>query len=471
MDNQTTSVQPEQDTQELTLNLEGKAAKKPRKKWIIISAIIAAVLIVAAIVTVVLIKNNANEPEVPVITIIDVEKQAQRNTLWDRFLLNEPMGQSVHFDVDINDLALSVIKKQFPDLEMLEQVDGISIDAVVEKNDGMMRLSLCADLPEESLPPIDILIDSNTQGLYVSSEMFSGNYLKFDLASLAESELDINLDDYLVDSSKDSAITEKYFDSFLELMSAQQTQVKTLTASGVSQECTVYSAEINVQELIQLLTGYLGKLKENNGVYSEIIDSIIEEIENGRSEDQKLDTLYWSVFTDDSGKIIGREIAYGEEQLFYYLQTVNGEDLGFEFFVHTFKAAGNAVLKDGLMDGTFMISVDGIDYLKISTDDFDTQAYMNGMPNGTIEFKPTDALMAELFGTDIGLPVSISAHFETTESYSNVTISLMEMVNISIGTSQFEPATITLPEGNEIDGSDLDALNKLLEGFSTGDET
>ena len=48
MDNQTTSVQPEQDTQELTLNLEGKAAKKPRKKWIIISAIIAACIKTAA---------------------------------------------------------------------------------------------------------------------------------------------------------------------------------------------------------------------------------------------------------------------------------------------------------------------------------------------------------------------------------------------------------------------------------------
>ena len=471
MDTQDNIQEMDTELQELTLNLEGNTTKKPVRKWVIISAIIAVLLAVALIVTIVLLKNRDKADEEKIITIIDVERQSNTSNSLSGVFGNEPFGQNIQIELDINDLALAVLEKQIPDLEILGDLDGLAIDATAEQNNGMIRFSLGVDYDEESIPPFDILIDRKTKCMYISSELFSGNYLKFDLESLIDEEFDIDFGAIMEDSTVDPEIHGRYFDDFLELMIAQETKTETLTANGVSQECTVYCAEIDVEKAAQLLLDYLNEIKGSSAMLDDVISPIIESVEGVLNDNEKSDTLYWYVYTDASGKIIGRQIAYDDEQILYWLCAVDGEEVGVDFYLSGLKIVGNGVLKDGLLDSTFIISEDDVDYIKISTEDFELEGLNTGKFNGTISIKPTDALLQDLFDIDISLPISLTFDFESKDDTQNVKISIMEIITLKVKTSQFEPETITLPEGNEINGEDTDAFAKLFDVIEAGEAT
>lgn len=467
MDAQNTTPQPEQEI--LELNLECNPEKKPVKKWPIITAIIIAILAVAAIVAVFIIKALDSKPEEQVITIVDVERQAAGHNLANTFDMEAPVGQSAEISFEINKLALNMIQSQYPELEMLGELNGLTIDSAFERNNGMARFVFDIELDEEVMAPVEIILDSKTNCLYIASELFSDNYLKLDMASFEDEEIDTQMLELLVNAFLDSEMMDRYFNSFLELMTAQETKKEIVTVNGVSQECTVYSAEIDMDSAVQLLIDYLEELKQNNSSASDLFDSAIEKIQESLSENENVPVFYWNVYTDEAGKIIGRDIGNEDEKFLNYLVTTDGEDIGVTFSVGALEMSGNAVLQDGLLDGTFIIREDAVDYLKISTDGFDVEGCKNGLLNGIIEIEPTDELMALLFDEKIRIPVSITTYFESTQDEQNVSVSLMEMATISIKLTQYTPDTISLPDGNEIDGEDVDAFSELFGGIVTGD--
>ena len=469
MDTQSAVPETENEMHDFTLNLEGIPTKKPVRKWIIIVAIVAALLIIAAVVTAVIILNRDNADDEKVITIIDVERQANNSDSLGGMWNNEPFARDISVDLDINDLALAVLEKEIPELEFLNDLDGLSVDTSIAQNNGMIRLSLSFDYDGESVPPIDITVDSETKCMYISSELFSDNYLKFDLVSMLDEELKLDLEEVFGDNAVDPEIHARYFDEFLELMFAQETETKKLTASGVSQECTVYSAKIDIKEAAQLLIDYLSELKTKNSMLNEFAEPIIEAVEKGLEDAEKLDSVYWYVYTDDAGKIIGREITYLDEQILYYLYTIDGEDVGFDFNLSGLEISGNGIYEDDLLDATFIVSEEDVDYIKISTEDFDVNGIQTGTLNGSIVVKPTDALMEDYFGVEVPIPVSLSIDFENKDSKQDIEISIMEIITLSISTFGYEPDVIVLPEGNAIDGSDPDALSKLFDIFDSGD--
>jgi len=452
---------PQQETETLTLNLEGGSSPKPAKNWPVIVILIIAVLAFVAIIAVILFRAFGDTSDTKkVITIVDVERQSGSNSGLFGMAYSEPAGKSADISVEINNLALNIIKNQFPDLAFLEKLDGMSVNTVFESGNGMARLALDLKADEQTQLPLEIVMDYNSQCFYVASELFGDNYLKFELSSLQEADNDMELVWLLLEVMMNSELTDRYFNSFLELMTAQETKTEVLTVNGVSQKCNVYTAKIAQKDICELVVDILKDVKERNSAYEKQVDSVIEQIEEAMDDDAQ--TLIWSVYTDSEGEIIGRDISLDDEKLFYYMITQDGEDLGLIISAVSFAVQGNATLKDGLMDGTFIVSLEDVDYLKLTADDFDVEGMGKGALNGSLEFEPTDELIELLFGAELSLPISIVMEFETTEDGQNVELSLMEIITLSINMRDFEPREITIPEGNEINGLDTDALSRLL---------
>lgn len=468
MDTQNVNPQPEKEGDYLTLNIEGTSAKKSVKKWPVITAIMIALLAIAAVVTVIIVKNLNKNEENRVITIVDVEREAGNHGLFDSFTYEGPVGQSTRICFDIDDLALSMIKKQYPDLEILEELNGLVLNTSFEKKDNMARIVIGAELDEESDTSVEFVLDADTESLYISSDQFSGNYLKLDVSSIEQTDAVADVIELLLDAIMNSELNDRYFNSFLELMTAQETKKEIITVNGVSQECTVYSAQIDINYLANLCIDYLEELKQDSGSVTDYFDSAIDAIQETLLGEENSWILYWNVYTDASGKIIGRDIRNDDEKFLSYITTTDNEDIGFIFSVSAFEISGNAVMKAGLLDGTFIVSEDDVDYLKISAEEFDLEAWKSGMPNGTIEFEPTDELFSELFDISIGLPVSITIDFKSSEEDTSIVLSLMELATISVDVSRYIPESISLPEGNEIDANDIDAFSELFGSSSTG---
>lgn len=452
---------PQQETDMLTLNLEGDGPKKPKRKWPVITAAIIAAVAVAAVILVFILKNLNNTPDSQkVITIVDVERQAADSMEWSGLAYDGPVGMSTDISFDVNDVALKLIKNQLPDLAFLEELDGMAVNTVFESNNGMARFAIDLKVDEQTEFPIEIILDYKTRCAYIASELFADNYLKFELSSLQESDSDMEMIQFILEAVLNSEMADQYFDAFLELMSARETKTEIVTVNGVSQECTVYSAHISSQDIYELFAGFLEELKESNSAYEDMIDSVMELVEDNLKTDPQ--TLYWDVYTDSDGKIIGRDVHTDEEKLFSYMIVKDGEDLGATFSVADFAVQGNATVEDGLLDGKFFVSMEQEDYLKITAKDFDLDGMNDGVLNGSIELEPTDALLAELFDTQLSIPVSITIDFEGTADSQTIELSLMEMITLSVDLTDFEPGEITVPEGNEINGEDPDALSRLL---------
>lgn len=462
MDTPNITPTPEQGTEMLTLNLEGVAPKKATPKWPVITALVVALLAVITVVAVFIFKgiDQAADSQ-KVITIIDVERQAGDAVDFSGISNDAPVGMKAYVRVDINDIAMKLIEKQLPELAFLEELDGLAINTIFERNNGMTRIALDSELGEGSSIPVEIILDDETQSIYIASKLFDDNFLKFDLSSMEESEDDWAALQFWLEVLMNTEITDRYFNSFLELMTAQESGTETVTVNGVSQECLVYTAQISQEDLCALAIKLLEELKERNSEYAEAMDALIEQVEENLEGETA--TLYWRVYTDDSGKIIGREISLDEESLFSYMLTKDNEDIGFKCTVTSVVAQGNAVVKDGMLAGTFILSEDEVDYLTVSIDKFDLESHKNGILNGTVEFEPTDELISLLFDTKIAIPVSISVEFEGDETKQTVELSLMEMVTLTMDLAEFEPGTISLPEGNEISGDDMDAFFRLFE--------
>ena len=461
MDTPNITPTPEQETEALTLNLEGVLPEKNIKKWPVITALIVALLAVITVIAVFVFKGLDQTPDSQkVITIVDVERQAGGGFDLSGFTEDAPVGKTADIRVDINDLALKLIQNQLPDLAFLGQLDGLAVYTTFERNNGMTRIALDLDMGEEASMPVEIILDDETQSVYIASEMFNDHYLKFDISSMEGSEDDWAALKFWLEVLMNSEMTDRYFNNFLELMTSQESKTEILTVNGVSQQCTVYTSQISQEALCGLVIDLLEELKECKSEYAKVMDALIEQIEESLEDETK--TLCWSVYTDNSGKIIGREISLDDECLFSYMLTTDKEDIGFKCAVASFVAQGNAVVKDGMLEGTFILSEDEVDYLKVGIEKFDLEAYKKGILNGTVELEPTDELISLLFNTKISLPVSISVDFEGDETKQTVELSLMDMVTLTIDLTNFEPGTISLPEGTEINGEDTDALSRLF---------
>lgn len=463
MDAQNISPQLDQDKDTLTLNLEGTTEKKSLKKWPIITAIIIAIIAVAAVIVSYVINKPTQDQ---VLSIKDVERGAVNFDIFSGLDIEDSFGHSAEMNIKINKFALNMLTSKYPELNVLEGINGMTIDAAYEHNNGLDRLYLCLDSDNAAIAPLEVILNAEEQCLYICSEAFQNRYLKHDYSNEAQ-ESDVQLAHIIVDTLFNSKMNERYFEHFLDLMNNENIKTESLTSSDVTERCTVYSAEIDIRALAHLLLDYLEEMNQEDEAYCEEIDSLTERIEEALEADEEPGILYWAVITNNSGEIIGREISADNEQLLYYLLTTDGEDFGLELSVSTMEITGNAELDKGIIDGSFIVSADGTDYFTVDVEEFDVEAFMDGMANGKLELEPTDAFIKDVFGLEIGMPLSLTMELESSKDDSDIVISIMEMATISIKLKKFEPDTISLPEGEELSTNDPKALFGLLGGFGS----
>ena len=463
MDAQNISPQLDQDKDTLTLNLEGTTEKKSLKKWPIITAIIIAIIAVAAVIVSYVINKPTQDQ---VLSIKDVERGAVNFDIFSGLDIEDSFGHSAEMNIKINKFALNMLTSKYPELNVLEGINGMTIDAAYEHNNGLDRLYLCLDSDNAAIAPLEVILNAEEQCLYICSEAFQNRYLKHDYSNEAQ-ESDIQLAHIIVDTLFNSKMNERYFEHFLDLMNNENIKTESLTSSDVTERCTVYSAEIDIRALAHLLLDYLEEMNQEDEAYCGEIDSLTERIEEALEADEEPGILYWAVITNNSGEIIGREISADNEQLLYYLLTTDSEDFGLELSVSTMEITGNAELDKGIIDGSFIVSADGTDYFTVDVEEFDVEAFMDGMANGKLELEPTDAFIKDVLGLEIGIPLSLTMEFESSKDDADIVISIMEMATISIKLKKFEPDTISLPEGEELSTNDPKALFGLLGGFGS----
>lgn len=469
-------------TPQFELNLDGKQSNTKMKKWpLIVGVAILAVLalVVALWKPVIGLFNKADEPK----TIMDYEAEAFKQ-VQDRIIngytsIVDPdaegaIGTTCHIEFHIEDFALKVIEKQMPELAVLDQINDASLDAAVEHDGEMCRVNITPDHPKADLPGIELQYDPATECLFVVLAGLSEDYLKFDISELSQ-ELDVSGD--MVDTSALPAPEElekllsEYFDQLIELMDAGEVTEEKVSVGDVEQTCSVHTAYINAEDFVESTSKAIEAFMElcgENAQFSEQVFDMLKELESYRVEEAEELTLTWKLYIDSDDNVIGRQIVLNDEAVIDYLIVTENEDVAVSAVFGPVEFSGTGTMKDNKLSGKFILLVDDEKYLEIKPEDVYIGSCENGELSGSVSVELTDKLAEELFGSDLGLPLSFDFDFHISSDESSFDINYMDMVSLKVQLTSYVPEPIVLPEGEEINGSDPDAFYRWLGGMDIG---
>lgn len=460
---------------DFSLNLSGEVSKKKKNKWpILIAAAALAAITVAILWTPVKNLIWKDEPA----TLQELERDAWISTLdelidvcdsWVVFGETEPVGKNVHLEFYIDEVAMAFIKNQYPDLAVLDVLNSVSADLDYDNDGDKLQLTVKPAHDLVDLPEGKAVLDFETQYLYLLIPTLSDSNLKLDLNVFSGQAKLTAVLGQLPDAEQLHKVANAYVDDFVNIMNVQEASADTVSIGDVRQKCTKYTAEINMIEFLNVAISALNEFEalcENESELAMLIRNGQQELEllkNNTSDDE---TLFWMVYADVNGDVIGRQIKRetGDSAL-HYLCVRNDDALALEFTVFDLAFTGSASFKDDKLGGTFYLLVDEVKYLEIKPDDVDLKALADGKLKGKVKVTASKELTELIFRADPGLSLAFDVDFNITPEASRITLSYMDLASVSVFMTDHDPDTITIPDGTEIDGSANDALYRWLQSM------
>lgn len=414
----------------------------------------------------------------------------------------------------------------------------IKLNEVVKDNKAAVDLSL--DLNKKSLISANVLLDMVTGDIYMAIPVLAEKYIKLNLSTLLGEEINIsemmsgaNTKDILPPKETVKALILKYYNVVMDNITEVTEAEETITANGVSQECTAYeivltekqTADIvldvmkaiaddqDIKKIVYSFINYVNDLSASvdtadaldpdeayNEFISELRDMIAEGEEamtNGEISDDVM--LTWKTYTGKKSVILGTQIKCnvdGEQYIVSILSAQDGDMIGNEAYVEAegeriVYIKGEETTKDGKVSGSYDVSIDNESILIIDLADIDTKSMEKGFINGSISLSPSKKLL-EILQDEMGMDMSVAGSIlssialkldvEQTESACKMTVGLInngeEYVAIVIDGTISEGKTIEAPAAEQTTEDiltwtmsvDLNALITALEESELPDE-
>ncbi len=331
-------------------------------------------------------------------------------------------------DIDISENALSMLQLA-TDMDF-SWLSNISIDGTSFQNNDMMAMKLMLGLGESKLLGLDLIFDNASNMAYFTLPGVLSKYLSIDIAELAESaEVDMSslssVDlSKLPDGDSIKKLANKYVDIILSGIRVAEESKGKLTANGVEESCSVVKIIIteknamdiarsvletakNDAELKKVIVDFANCIAEldeysdsGENVYAEFcefIDETLEDMSDETADDDVSsaeDNLIITDYVNFDDEIIGRTVAFDNEEMFSYGFASNGKNFGFELKANGVKYVSGSGTVDSKMNGDFSLCEDDVTYFTVSVKDLDMKKLEKGYINGTFDLKlddiPTD---------------------------------------------------------------------------------
>ncbi len=346
-------------------------------------------------------------------------------------------------------------------------------------------------------------------------------------------------------------LLNKYFSLITENVSEVEKSSVSVSVNGVSQELTALTTKIYVTDAARIVKAVLTEAKadselkavldelylfevssdfeydEATGEYSyvttvteidayaafiEAADEILDSIE-AEDEFDSESFFHWTTYIDGANTVVGRkvEMVDGEEAYviggFYHIAVenngstamaiVSGENYesanqpttSIPAFDSETKISGSGTVADGIANGKYTVSVQGIELFEITLKNVDTKAVENGNFKGTVGFKFINPLMPEYpeypdYSGDVdsaGSAVSgistlitklmVELDIDTTGEADKVTLSVYYedalLANLEMAISAGESTAVTAPD-SYYDANDQEQMMTWLSSLDLG---
>ena len=394
----------------------------------------------------------------------------------------------------VGDPLINLIRSQFPyDLSLLQD---ITFDVSTSVKDTKTMISAALKLAGTKLASIGVYADTKTGVSAISLGDLADGWLKIDPASMGMADEEVaNMAAVIFEAADSlpkqkvlSSIINRYYGILLDSITGIAKADGTLTADGVSVECTTLTANVTqrmlyegtkkvMRTLIESLSESLGfSLKDAYDGFIEQTRSSLEDMESEDSASAVTDDVLFTVVDYVSGdEIIGRQlVAEGDEEILFYGKASTKEGFGFELRANidytTVTIKGEGTEKKGAVTGDFDVIVDGSALAFVKLDKFNTEDFLDGTPNGTVTIAPgagfwnifSDSSDSAVTGI-LGSAFSLRAIFDCSDDEANISVDLLNgsdvYVGIAVKSSIKKADKISEPKATE----DMEAWSSTID--------
>ncbi len=378
------------------------------------------------------------------------------------------------------------------------------LDINAHFNDNKYSADTEIKLNDKKIVSLNYIIDMESYTMYMQIPEFNNEYVSLPFATdmegaVSSQEMQKMLDDIisvLPDTDTLERIITRYVGIVFDCMEEVQKETVTLDVKGVSLKCDKYSVKLDGDFLVKAISAVFEEAKNDNDIKKIILDiakldvldvedadefygdyqaSLVDAIQSIEESDKPEIEVTYNTWINNKGDIIGLEIEYGEF-VFSYFNVEKGKDYAVEASIeidgNKFSFEGEGKISGSKKSGKFVVKAMGMDFVEIEMKDFDTKSYEKGYANGTIEIKPSSAILLSMLD---GVPAELSSFIgdlslkldlKSSEKEVDYKLSLYQdddlLVDVGLSGSPIDNKKANIPS-NSVSLDDGEALQKWAE--------
>ena len=431
---------------------------------------------------------------------------------WDTYVENyekSAAGTKSNMTLKVEDTGRALVGALMGGADV-SWLQSISLDSNISIRDGVEAVVSSVLLNDNKLCDFNVFVDLANVMEYIQIPELSESYIAAPVSSDSEEDSDetqqfidtymttiSDLTSVLPDSKTVSTLLDRYGNIVIDNVEEGSSVEESVSVDGISENCTAYEGLISEKALSAMTEEILTAAKDDEEIkslfdqwadessdsedqYKEFQDAI-ESALNDLSADEDTDeneTLSSKVWVNADGKIVGREIGIIDDTastpVFTWKAPSDGDSSAVlvEFAANdtSLTFTGNGKTADGLLNGDYILAVDGTETVDINVEDLETKPEKTGYYNGTFNISfPTgdtdstdeDAEVNPLAGFGAVIKLISNAEADTSTLELTVTTSGAALATLSI-TGEY---------GDGVEIPDFASLDKTYDATSDEDMT
>lgn len=428
---------------------------------------------------------------------------------WDTYVENyekSAAGTKSNMTLKVEDTGRALVGALMGGADV-SWLQNISLDSNISIKDGVEAVVSSVLLNDNKLCDFNVFMDLANTMEYIQIPELSESYIAAPIFSDSGEDSDESqqfIDTYMTtlsdltsmlpDSKTVSTLLDRYGNIVIDNVEEGASVEESVSVEGISENCTAYEGLISEKALSTMTEEILTTAKDDEEIkslfdqwadessdsedqYKEFQDAI-ESALNDLSADEDTDeneTLSSKVWVNADGKIVGREIGIADDTevtpVFTWKAPSDGDssavliELAADDTSLTFTGSGKTA--DGLLNGDYILAVDGTEAVDINVENLETKpekaGYYNGtfnisFPAGDTDSTDEDAEVNPLAGFGAVVKLISDADAETSTLELTVTTSGAALATLSI----------TGENGDGVEIPDFASLDKTYD--ATDDE-
>ncbi len=425
--------------------------------------------------------------------------------LGDKSVVDQTGGAKVNMTLTVGDPLMELLEQAIfggeapVDISFLRE---INLDMDIGMNGQMQAIQMALGLKGQHIITANLLMNMADSVMHIGLPELNDQWLKFDAGetvpgAITGSASSTAMLAELAKALPDAETLTKLLDRYLALVLAELDNVdqstETLERQGLEQKCTVLTLKIYEKDAMDIAKAVLKAAKDDaelkkiiedfakaaaemagqdigaEDAYTDFKEAITELLAD-LEEETEYDTesfIQLNTYVDKNHNVIGMKLSmpgYGDRGMVYYYNISEGDKFAVEFVVPSdyreeddFKFSGTGTKKDGKTNGTYTVSVEGMEVLTVKVESLDEES-------GIITLTPDKDIISNLIGGELEILDNLSLQIKLSEDGIELHVSgnNKKLLGIALKAAESNGPALSEPS-NAVDATDSSAMEKWAE--------